>query len=526
MSSVKDYFGSDVNFDYIVAIVVKENGLLEKVHFPITEYDGLKESLIRSLDDPDDTVLDMYRTYNRYIYENRAFDICIGHSSYNGAYIEPLRKPAFDVNEMREWINKKEKRIMALRFYVNKKNLREISEQDIIRIAEERRAKELEVFHYGLKRKFIESCASYINACAYSETYDQIKDKVVFISSERHGWKKEKSSKAPSWEYTINDDLKISLWSNFCYGQSSKFILQVYYKEIRLCPYTEFVTYRYANAADILAYTRTFSLEKRKSWDSAADFVTSFCNGAVKDPHEFVKNEILYEINTLVDELTKIAESKEAYLENAFNISEYDTRRRNLSRYSNVRNVRDFDEMELKCYRDNPVEYELLFRMEKISGGLKFLESIGQFSDISDNVEAAIQRIKRLNVMIYPELSEVTVPIAKEVEELLDIMNEQISIRDSLEKRVEVHRKRIEYLKKKNAKKEGYVAEDVYREHNPEFVQLESDLKNAQQRVSQRANLYKSRQTFLEKLLDCKFCIETSGVLNDCADEGNGVSPR
>ena len=116
--------------------------------------------------------------------------------------------------------------------------------------------KEYMVYIHKEKMDFLRQRMGYLHAYAYKMTYDSISKNVFFISSERIGWPSNKERGCPTWLYEINDDIKISLWSNFCYGNSSAFYIRVFFIGLQLGPYSEFVTYRYAREADILNYTR------------------------------------------------------------------------------------------------------------------------------------------------------------------------------------------------------------------------------------------------------------------------------
>lgn len=510
MFSFKRFFNSGVNYDYIVAIKLDRYNHLHKIHFPIRKYRQLKNDLYDMLDDNDYDVIDMKEAYSQKVPLNKTFDMCI-HHGYNESYIDPIISPQIDIEETKIKIAEKEREIIDNEKEKLKQNFPQFSKKMIKTRAHIKSISLIREYHHRLKYDFLSKCAPYIEALAYKETFKKICDEVVFISTERHGWKKSSKNKEeglPSWEYEINDDIRISLWSNFCYGNSSCFMLRVYYKNIMLCPYSEFVTYRYANATDIIKYTRKYYVE-RESWNYAADFVVDFCNKAIYDPEEFVKKEIVNEIKELVNELTKIASSKELYLENAFSKKTFDTKR-----FSGIQGVTEYNKVELANYNENPHEYEILFRMEKISGALAFLESIEQFTCISRYVRRAIVRIEDLNINIYPELIAVIEPLSDEVEKLFRKVQKIRKKKESLHEELKPYYEKIKKIRAKykdDDDKDSH--EESFRKRHKEIKQLEDEYNNTERKYENQKSLYNGRKNFLDRLEDCRNDIEDSGIL-------------
>lgn len=500
-------FNSGANYDFIVALKLNDKGLLEEFNYPIIHYQELKQELLDMLRHNVFDVLDMNREYSHNISTHKSYDKCMGHN-YSESYISPIISPGFDETQNEKLIEEQERLILAPHKKQLKKEHPDWSELEIeseARLLAERKITE---FHYKQKFKFIIKRARYIEAAAYELAYNEIKDSVFFISTEYHGWTKDKHTSIPSWEYKINQDLTVSLWSNFCYGNSSRFLIQVYYKGIKLCPYSELITYRFANKSDILNYTRDYILD-RSSWEHAAKFVLTFCNGAIKDPDGFVKKEILYEINTLVQELKKIATSKQLYLDEAFCGQGMST-----DRYSGVKYVGGFDEIELKKYNENPKEYELLFRTEKISSALSFLKSIEQFSSISDSVSQAILDIKKLNINIYPELTSIISELVIEVSNLKADFDQHQKAIDELTEKLEYHFAKINRINDRSKTAEAAHKNVAnYRIKNPELSELESKRNKVYEDYYKVKAVYEGRNKFLCKLSAFKKDIDDSGIL-------------
>ena len=181
---------------------------------------------------------------------------------------------------------------------------------------------------------------------------------------------------------------------------------------------------------------------KRASWDAAADFVLNFCNKAITDSDNFIKEEITYEVKTLVQELSQIVFSKEQYLK-----SKFETSATQNNRYSHVADLTTFNEYQLADYHKNPNEYELLFRMEKISGALRFVTSLEKFSTLFKIIRRAIVKIEDLNAEIYPELTANIIPLREEVTNLKDEVQKLSAEYELLEKRQNVTIEKLKLFK-------------------------------------------------------------------------------
>lgn len=512
----KDLRKHGVNYDYIITLNKKEDGTLERVDHPIRCLNSLFSTLEMMFEDDEIyDIIDMEREIIRYIDVKKALKVCIPHeysSTYiNGSFMEeshPITYACIAQEKTKKNFEVKKSYILSKYKQQLKRKNKELSKYEIEEQASKLARIEYLAFLHKEKTEFLKQRMGYLHAYAYKETYDSIHKNVFFISSERIGWPCKKIAGNPTWIYEINEDIKVSLWSNFCYGKSSAFYIRVFYKGIQLCPYSEFVTYRYAREIDILDYTRKYEL-KRASWDAAADFVQNFCNRAIADPENFIKNEITYEVKCLVHELAEIVENKETYLRNKFATCPL-----GISRYINVADLTSFNEQELAYYEMNPNEYEFVFRMEKISGALKFVDSLEQFSGILKFIRRAIVKIEDLNIDLYPELSERIKPIREEVSMLKSKLQKLDKELDDLFKKTDQHYRKIKSIVDKQRmrvlKKQ---VEAKYYESHPELVELEKSINNLKAERTPIKNSYQLRSNLLSKLENCIQNIESYGIL-------------
>ncbi|MGM9706408.1 MAG: hypothetical protein ACI3YM_02180 [Prevotella sp.] len=498
-----------VNFDYIITLNKNEDGTLKRVDYPITCLNSLFNKLeIMFNDDERYDVVDME---NAILHEIciKNINICIPHE-YHAAFINGSERGGSNliaynaIDQQKTRSSNDFKKASILLAHIKRLGLKNkkltVNEIDMLSALTN---KEYLVYIHKEKMDFLRQRMGYLHAYAYKMTYDSISKNVFFISSERIGWPSNKERGCPTWLYEINDDIKISLWSNFCYGNSSAFFIRVFYKGLQLCPYSEFVTYRYAREADILNYTRKYEL-KRESWEAAADFVLNFCNKAITDPDNFIKQEITYEVKTLIQELSQIVISKEHYLK-----CKFETSIPLNTRFSHVADLIEFNEYQLADYQNNPAEYELLFRMEKVSGALRFVNSLSSFSTIYNFISKAIETIEKLNVEIYPELTARIIPIREEVtklkEELLTLSTEY----DKLKKKMERHYRTIEIIQNRYKQTENKeTAKNNYYKRHPELTELENMINKLNGELCPQKHLLYMREKFLNSLEKCKSNIE------------------
>lgn len=233
---------------------------------------------------------------------------------------------------------------------------------------------------------------------------------VLAYSHRRVGW--------ASPEFKLNDDIKVAFLTNFGYGRASYFFLQIHYKDIGILPYSEWVHYRYASTYDIIRYTRRFHLENNE-WIKAMSFTADVYNTAVANPASFIQKNILNEVEEMVSGLETILKTTGyKVLENYF--------------YPGNGDVITGDELTL-------------FKGEKISGALDFLEQLQKLVAITNNVNSYIRRIMQCNLSVSVDLEKAIAAKKTKLEELLSQIEKEKPIWETMnEKNDEYDRMREE----------------------------------------------------------------------------------
>lgn len=347
-----------VNFDYILTISEsKENLMVNQIE--IDRHDTLIDNLIDMYHDTNCDVEDMDRYAKRNItIRDQEFPFCLGHN-YRDHYINDVTFPKYDAKTYSQNITKLESQIENARKRRYDTKVRDL-ENKLIN------------YNQKVKEGYLQNALTFIYSLDYQHALkvNKIEEKYKIFSSEIHG--------RFSYNTDVNNDLKITTRTNFCYGSSSYFHIIVKYKDIELLPYSEWVKYYYAGYNEIMRFTRSYP-SHRESWHYVMAFLVSYINNALIDPDSFVKNEVMSEVNGLLlglEEIFLLDEDKFSKKLDVKHIEDDDIR------YIGISSARHANESEREYYKITPYECAMIFRMEKITGALHFLKSLNKLSDI------------------------------------------------------------------------------------------------------------------------------------------------
>jgi hypothetical protein len=222
------------------------------------------------------------------------------------------------------------------------------------------------------KEDLIEFFTTRLNAYRIENTYILVgssinKGQVLAFSHKRVGWTAE--------PFHLSDKFQIQFNTNFGYGNKSYFYLVIQYKNITVIPYSDWIIYKNASIYEILGYTRKYQL-KDESWLSAMEDCKNLYNLSISDESKFVEKHIIDEAKKMVEGLK--------------NIMKYDKFK---LLYLNK------DETTIKYEGYKIIEY----RAEKVSGALKFITHLKNFSAIRD-ISDIINELKNINKELLPIL--------------------------------------------------------------------------------------------------------------------------
>lgn len=476
MSDSKIKKETGVNFDYILALN-SNDGILSLEKIDIQRQDLLIDEMFEMYESPNYDAADMSRRARNSIWSTASiFPYCLGYSYYD-AYIDDIAFPELDANYQKVISDKMN-------------HIANCYKNGYIDYANRLKA-QLHGFIKKSKEEYLKRVLQYIYSYDYNNALKKhnITEKYKMFSSEIHG--------RFSYETVVNEDLKILTRSNFCYGSSSYFHIIVKYKDIELLPLSEWVKYYFAGYNSIMRFTRSY-ICNRDSWTYAMDFLVNFVNKAIVNPEEFVKNNVLLEVNDLMSGLEEIFQMKEDEFEKRLEVKHIEE---DDFRYIGISSARHANERERNNYKIKKSECAMIYKMEKISGALHFLNNLKRISTIIPEVENAICRIIELNTLIYPDVTSAIPPIDKEIKDLTreyKIIERQYEQKD---KQLKYLKQRLDSLKEKAA--DGVNLKELekkFKENNPRYEILLQETNELWQKQNKYLTLINNRESVKKRL--------------------------
>lgn len=494
-----------INYDYILAIRLKGNKF-ENVKIAIKRNLNLIRSLVEMSDATDSKIYHMDNLIRRTIDINKNFDCCLNNKYHHG-YISDIHYPTVDYSEDdKKWQKFKDDRFRRAINTLRPKH-KEWSERELEWAAGEHIIPFMNKKNTEDKKKFLENCVKYIYAYDYNIALDAIiahKDFFAF-STEEHGRFK--------FTYPVNKDINLSIHTNFGYGSASCFQVTVTYKGIKLCPYSIGMKYYYADFEHLMQCTRSYYC-KREYWVNLMCFVTDFVNNAIADPDKFIRKYVIFEIDSMIEGLGQIYRMDDVAMEKMMN-----TKHSVSDKYRGISFVHHPREAEKSHYKAYPKETLLLYKTEKIAGALHFLESLGQFQKIYNEVDLAISRIIELNTNLYPLITEGITQISTNIKNLKTEIEKEKRILTRLSNYVEFKQK-ILNKRLENASNQEEVIH-VFLIKYPDYKNLLRQKKEQEEKVEALDINIFAREQFIEKLTDNKILIEKMSCINPLAEARN-----
>ena len=454
---------NEVNKEYIFVVLKQSNGDLELVKEKITnDYIDILDKLQEMCKNPNRTLLDMQQCFERVFYQQRYLNVCMPYS-YSASYISGASYPRI------------------LKYDEYNSLLRE--ERKSLRMSEltkEEAEQKINKYKCDLKNNFLVSCTRYIQGYNFEKTSSKIKNntQIIMQSTEKIGW--------TNYEYKVNDDVIISISTNFGYGYSSYFILSMKYKDIDILPYSAIIHYYHANIFELRRYTRQYNLE-RESWNIAFDFVVESVNMAKNNPSRFINYFIVNEINEMVQGLKNIANHPTTEIKRFIN-KKFDKTQNGFC-YS----VKNIGYTEAGDYEVYACEMDMAFKAEKITGALFFLERLSELSVIFPYIQTAIEDIKDMNNKLKPEIERKIIHIQTMIEEhQVEIANLEKNI-ETLHEQIAIHEEKMKNLQElSNNQEQRSNIKDEYKFKNPDYDILCLELSKVQQKLSDlKTHIYK-----------------------------------
>lgn len=482
----------EINIDYI-GVVKENNGVYTFEQVPIIKSLEIKEQLRAMCENPNRTLLDMQEAFAmKFETDKEGYRCCLPYS-YRDSFINWVFYP--QLKSYNAYQADKQARIAEIRDAVNKESF--VSESAKTQKIEELTAQ----YERQLKDEFLHAALRYIEAMDFDVTRARINevDSVKMSSHEFIGW--------TTMEYPIHKDLTIKVKTNFGYGSSSYFFVNVCYKGIDLLPYSQVVNYYYANMQDIIAHTRSYRAE-RNSWQIALDFVAGLSDrtqvGLEKLAYEWLRNEIM----EMIEGLQGIKRKPQPALAKIAG---------NRHKDIHLVSVRSMSDNEDRIYKAYPDELALVFKMEKISNALCVLNELEQASIIYPDAIQAIQTIKELNQSIVPELVNAVEMVEHRIAPLREkLIPINCALTDANAQKKEIDEKAdmvYERLRYRNHELGWTAFLTEYNKKHPELTELKRHIQQLSETKAALESKIVDRKYLLKRLQKCYSRIADAGML-------------
>lgn len=403
-------YTADIDRTHIIALQ-EVDGMLRNMELPITRPEQFIAELRAMHENPNRTVWDMQSHFVTRFPKNAQYLDYLQPYSYQASYVSGIHYPIFhEYNELkRSWHQAGE---AALQSYIASCNHSGTYADPAIAAQSEEKA--IGKLKERQKYNFLCEAMRWIDASCYYDTANQLdKDNAVkMFSKENIGWN--------NFTHKVNEDIKVALKTNFGYGNAAHFFLAIQYKGINLLPYSYIVKYYKAGMADIVRCTRSY-VPSRESWSASFDFIADFVNKSIADPERFVESYIMEEVREMMHGLESIATNPIGFIDRIGD--------KKADPYViNVRHMFKDDRTKMQTYQE---ETPILFKVEKITGALDFLENLTEIAKEVQSVQPYIDRLFELNMTLYPEVQNAIVKITNKVDE-------QMAIKENLDSKIAV----------------------------------------------------------------------------------------
>lgn len=321
-------------------------------------------------------------------------------------------------------------------------------------------------------------------ALNYELTLSKLREirNVVAYSSDQKGWSNFNFIK-------INKDLDIRIKTNFCYGQSSYFIVTLVYKNVFIVPYSFLIGYYNARSIDIIKGTKQFP-RKRSSWETALKYAIDCANLAKTNPTQFVNDYVLSEIKGLIVGLEKMIDNPESFIPKL--------RENSIDDEINLCHVNNLN-LEKMLILDDELTRTIV--AIKVTDALEFISSLETLSADFSYLTEYINKLYSYNLKIKEDILllkdkvEVSLPIYKK--EYSKIQSKVNKITKDIEPHKNCIRTLTRNLSYKFAKNQII---DEYIEDHPDYKKLLKKEKSILEEFKSVENKLFRREFFLDKL--------------------------
>ena len=488
---MKKISDSEINDKYILVLSEDENGCMEVKQLPIEGSEVITNKLMAMVENPNRTFWDLYSTFFDYIRPQESYNLCFPYE-YNSSFVEGVKCPERKNYHVyrQAWDNYVKSALgLSYRNHIDDKLANDIRE----------------IIERPHKKEYAQFAIRYIKCSRLNDAIENVKSRtdVKMYSSDNIGW--------TTFHYQIDKDIQVEVRTNFVYGSSAHFYLAVKFKEFMLIPYSDLVHYYYANMKDFVSYTRSYACQ-RESWRYALDFVADFVNRSRIAPIDFVKEYILSEVREMMEGLRATIKHPEEILNKV---------KDKHVEYISMRVIRPFNSYDQEIYEMMPTESVSVFKTEKITSALLFIQGLKEINEICPDVGDVMDEIYELNKAIAPEVERVLVSIDNDLKPLEEEQNKNMQQLEKYEKKIAFHEKmmekfadkRKEYAKYRKQPYDKYETQELYEKNHPDYVQALKSKEELQKEMRELGEVIRKRNTLKNRMETCRSRLDSENLL-------------
>lgn len=270
------------------------------------------------------------------------------------------------------------------------------------------------------KKNLAKRIIRWINASNYLMKHKSLRENsdIKVLSTERIGFSE--------FNYVVNDDIKVRVYTNFCFGRSAYLFVNITYKGVNILPYTAIIKFRYANMVSFINHSANFAAV-RGSWKKVFDYLVELSNCAKEDSDKFYQKYIVDEVVGMVEGLEKIVADPKSSLASV--AQEF----KNKSFFDNTRcihvwNMTNNDYNDYCIYKDESV---MAYLAEKVSNAMALIANLKTLEPFFNDVSKYIERIKVIANNIIPQIEDFIPTVLKDEQRLTNEYEKLRSIHDA-----------------------------------------------------------------------------------------------
>ncbi len=369
-----------------------------------------------------------------------------------------------------------------------------------------------------IRNNYIDEICRYIYAKYYTKYIPVVKESSLMYSNEIIGWYRP--------DYKIADNVLVSVRSNFCYGRSAHFHVNLNYKGINILPYTDIIEYLWSNMMDNVRYTKDY-VPARYNWENALSFVAEVSNLITTDSERFEREWIIERVEKMMDGLKSINEDIAKYYEKQKEAKEKEDEEEKKAEKENreikkIIRYRFVDDLTIKRHKVYENEVLLTIQVDKLSAALSLLDDLTAIQNIYSPILTHIDTIVDYNAKIVPaidlchsdlqgRIDGLNIQLSDLQKQSDDVQSELLAIRNEIDKRLEETNETYQQLSAENINKKNMLKNEC--EKNEEYLILQNKLPILIDKIKNVQTEIKDRESFDKHLTERKEFIE--GILKE-----------